>query len=99
MLSLIETVFLIVYQFCCLIYCYQNRPVGDGGNTPTSKVTRLRSSPTCNKTFGTNTNDRSSDSPAEKETNRTGWSHPLRTTATPPSTSPSPQQTSYRPVR
>ncbi|GBL77007.1 hypothetical protein AVEN_12664-1 [Araneus ventricosus] len=63
------------------------------------RVTRLRSSPSCNKAFGTNTNDRSSDSPAEKETSRTGWSHPLRTTTPPPCTTPSPQQTSYRPVR
>ncbi|GBO17769.1 hypothetical protein AVEN_16663-1 [Araneus ventricosus] len=62
-------------------------------------VTRLRSSPPCNKVFGTNTNDRSSDSPAEKETNWTGWSHSIRTTTTPPSTFPSPQQTSYIPVR
>ncbi|GBM75075.1 hypothetical protein AVEN_197437-1 [Araneus ventricosus] len=38
----------------------------------------LRLSPSCNKAYGTNTNDRSSGSPAEKETNRTGWSHPLR---------------------
>ncbi|GBM63561.1 hypothetical protein AVEN_3810-1 [Araneus ventricosus] len=42
------------------------------------RYTRLRLSPSCNKAYGTNTNDQSSDSPAEKETNRTGWSHPLR---------------------
>ncbi|GBM59342.1 hypothetical protein AVEN_212367-1, partial [Araneus ventricosus] len=38
--------------------------------------------------YGTNTNDRSSESPAGRETNRTGWSYLLKTTTPPPSTSP-----------
>ncbi|GBN53867.1 hypothetical protein AVEN_247782-1 [Araneus ventricosus] len=47
-------------------------------NKNDEEETRLRLSLSCNKAYGTNTNDRSSDSPAEKGTNRTGWSHPLR---------------------
>ncbi|GBN66754.1 hypothetical protein AVEN_118819-1 [Araneus ventricosus] len=96
-------VFIVVRRVICPLRTPKPRaempPSKENGIYIRSIYTRLRSSPSCNKAFGANTNDRSSDSSAEKETNRTEWSHPVRTTTTPPSTFPSPQQTSYRPVR